>query len=79
MTLFIKGLKDFSEITGELKVSEVSNHSEDDDFDFDFSTKFKPEDNKNSSVLLSKIKSKSEAIQDYIKQIFKQFKDTLIQ
>ena len=33
MTLFIKGVGEFEEVTGEVKISEVSNHSDDDDFD----------------------------------------------
>jgi hypothetical protein len=32
-TLAIKGVRDFEEVTGEIKVKEVSNHTLDDDFE----------------------------------------------
>jgi len=32
-TLDISGTKEFSDINGEIKLSDVSNHTEDDDFD----------------------------------------------
>lgn len=36
MKLIIKGLGEFSEIEGEVKISDVSNHTEDDDFEVIF-------------------------------------------
>ena len=33
MTLIIEGVGDFEEIAGEVKISDVSNHIEDDDFE----------------------------------------------
>jgi phosphopantetheine adenylyltransferase len=32
-TLVIKGVRDFEDVTGEIKVKEVSNHTLDDDFE----------------------------------------------
>lgn len=33
LTLNIRGVKEFSEINGEVKLSDVSNHTDDDDFE----------------------------------------------
>jgi hypothetical protein len=33
LTLNISGVNDFTDIKGEVKVSDITNHSEDDDFD----------------------------------------------
>ena len=32
-TIFVNGIGEFAEITGEVKISEVTNHCDDDDFE----------------------------------------------